>query len=303
MPSAKMPNFFINAFYETKFKDNLFVVKAGGKVIEDDAARDGLILDIKHLTLHGIKVLLIYGGGRAIDEASAARGLSAEKHEGRRVTRAEDLDIMREVLGGHLSLKVYESMAAHDLDGISLNAVPHDWLDVSLRAKTPIDFGFVGDVRQGYARPIHRMFKVTNFIAAPCLAWAGGNDKTLCNINADTVATALSVATKAHKLIFMSDVDGVQINGETALMITAEEIDGYIADGTVTGGMQVKLENCKDALQSGVRRIHLINGLRDQALRLEIFESYGPGTMLIEGDQRQAYMNEVEAQKVIEAAK
>jgi acetylglutamate kinase len=101
----------------------------------------------------------------------------------------------------------------------------------------------------------------------------------------------------------MSDVDGVQINGESAFLITAEEIDGLIKKGTVTGGMKVKLENCKSALDSGVRRIHLINGLREDALSKEIYEPVGPGTMLIKESERTSYLNEVEAQKVIEAQK
>ena len=79
----------------------------------------------------------------------------------------------------------------------------------------------------------------------------------------------------------MSDVDGVKIDGETALMVTAEDIPDLIKNGVVTDGMQVKMENCMEALNSGVKRIHLINGLRDNALYKEIFESVGPGTMIL----------------------
>ncbi len=292
------PNFFINAFYESKFQGSLFVIKAGGKVIEDDAARDNLIRNIGELGLHGIKVLLIYGGGRLMDERAEERHIPVEKNQGRRITNQATMELMKETIGGTLSLKVYESMARHNIEGLSLNAVPADWMEVVQRPKEPVDFGFVGDIHAVHARPIKRLFKSVNFIACPCMA--ATKDGVTHNINADTIATQIAIGTQAHKLIFLSDVDGVILNGKTAFMITDEAIEGYIADGTVTGGMQVKLENCKTALDGGVKRIHLINGLREDALHKEIYESIGPGTMLISEAERVNYMNEVEAQKVIE---
>lgn len=299
MPQSKIPNFFINAFYESKFKGQLFVVKAGGKVIEDKKARDSLIRNIRDLNMHGIKVLLIYGAGKAMDTAAQEKGLEVQKHEGRRITDEKNIALMKEVVSGHLSLSIYESMAACGAEGLSFNAVPFDWMEASLRPKDPVDFGYVGDIHAVHARPIHRLFKVTDFIACPCLTYA--EEGMVCNINADTIATELAIGTGAGKLIFLSDVDGVEIGGETAFIITAEEVPGHVVDGSVSGGMQIKLENCARALKSGVKRIHLINGLRKDALKKEIYEPVGPGTMLIEEREREHYMNEIEAQKVIEA--
>jgi acetylglutamate kinase len=301
MKKNKMPKFFINAFYESKFRDNFFVVKAGGKIIEDEKALDNLIGNIRDLTLHGIKILLVYGGGRAMDESITARGFEIRKHDGRRITDANTLSVMKEVIGGRLSLNIYEAMARTNLHGLCLNAVPADWMKVALRPKKPVDFGFVGNVQGVNARPIKRLFRTTDFAACPCLAWAAGG--TLCNINADTIATELAIGAAADKLIFLSDVDGVSIRGKTASLLTAEQIPGLIKNGDVSGGMKVKLENCARALEAGVRRIHLINGLRRDALKKEIFEPVGPGTMLIRESERQHYENEVQAQKVIERKK
>lgn len=302
MTRRKMPNFFINAFYESKFRGHLFVIKAGGKVIEDDKSLSDLIANIRDLTSHGIKVLLIYGGGRALDVAAEEQGLTIQKHNGRRITSVADMGLMKRVVGGTLSLRVMETMAQHNLNGLSFNAVPPDWMEVTLRDKTPIDFGYVGEIRHVHARAVNRLFGVVDFIATPCITYAE-DAKTSCNINADTIATELAIATKAQKLMFLSDVDGVKINDKTVFIITAEEIPQLIEDGIATGGMRVKLENCKRALESGVRRIHLINGFRENALRHEIFESVGPGTMLITEAERRNYMAEIEAQKVIEGAR
>lgn len=296
---TRMTNFFVNAFYHSKFKDKLFVVKSSGDLIEDDKALDSLVRNIKKLNMHGIKVLLVYGGGKATDKALEVRNIPVKKEGGRRITDADTIDVMKEVIGGTLSLKVYSAMAKHGLDGLSFNAVPPGWMDVQPRPTKPIDFGYVGDIHGVRPRPISRMFKSVNFVAMPCLA--ADQDGIVRNINADTIATELAIGTEASKLIFLSNVDGVLINDETAFLITAEDIPGLIEDGTVTGGMQVKMENCKRALEAGVERIHLINGLRENALESEIFETVGPGTMLMLEENREAYMNEVEIQKAIGA--
>ena len=293
----KLPAFFINAFYESKFRDALFIIKASGSVIEDKNARNNLIKDIRSLTLQGIKVILVYGGGHMIDTTLEERGIEIKKEGGRRITDAATIAVMRHVIGGDLSLSVYEAMQRNSLDGLNFNAVPANWMDVDLRSKQPVDFGFVGDVKNVHTRPILRKLKGTNFMACPCLAITQDGD--LCNINADTIATELASGLKADKLIFMSDVDGVQVNNEVALMLTSTDIPKLIADGVATGGMKVKLENCLDALDAGVKRIHLINGLRENALHNEILDSVGPGTMILHKDEQENYMNEVAVHKAI----
>ncbi len=293
----KLPEFFINAFYESKFLDNLFIVKASGSVIENEQARSNLISNIRELTHHGIKIILIYGGGHAIDIALEKRGIEIKKNDGRRITDSETIKVIREVIGGDLSLSICETMQRNNLEGLSFNAIPSDWMHVSPRSKDLIDFGYVGDIKEINTRPILRQLKVTGFIACPCLAI--NDEGELCNINADTIATQLAVGLSVDKIIFMSNVDGVKVGGETAMIITDAQVQGYIDDGTVTNGMRVKMENCLEALNAGVKRIHLINGLRENALQKEIFESVGPGTMLLHEAEQDNYMNEVEIQKAI----
>lgn len=295
----RLSNFYVNAFYHSKFMNNTFIIKASGDLIEDENALDGLIKNIKKLTHHGIKAILVYGGGKATDKALNQRGIEIQKHEGRRITDKATLDVMKEVICGTLSLNVYEAMAKNGVEGYSLNAVPSDWMRVQKRPKTPIDFGYVGNIEVTRTRAIKRLFKVTNFVAVPCLAYADDGD--MVNINADTIATELAIGVSADKLIFLSNVDGVQKDGKTIFMITDKDINDLIADGTVSGGMQVKMENCRRALSEGVRRIHLINGMRENALQKEIFESVGPGTMIISEEEKGRYMNEVEMQKAIGA--
>lgn len=302
--AKNVPNFFVNAFYESKFRDSIFIVKASGAVIEDDKARDTMLSNIYDLTLLGTKVILIYGGGNMIDKAIEERGVGIKRQEGRRITDKPTLDIIKQIIGGDLALRVYQSMFKNKIEGLNFNAVPFDWMRVVKRPPTTgkngekIDWGFVGNIEEIYTRPILRLLRTTHFVACPCLAMSREGD--LCNINADTIASDIASALKVDKLIFMSNVDGVKDkDGQTIFSITTSEISGLIDNGIVTDGMKVKLENCARALDAGVKRIHLINGLREDALYNEIYEPIGPGTMLLREDERENYMNEVEVQKLI----
>lgn len=296
-----IPRFVLNAFYESKFQGNLFVIKAGGKVVEDPEALNNLIGNCRELTLHGIKVLLIYGGGRAMDEESARRGIEVRKQDGLRINAAENINVLKHVVGGDLSLAIAAAMAQKNLNGLSLNAVPHDWMDVFPAPKTKGD-EFTGGMGEVNKRPIDRAFRMTNFIACACIGVCAPSGD-ICNINADRLARQLAIGVNADKLIFLSDVDGVLIDGHTLSMISSTEIKDYIKEGQITGGMKVKLENCLEALDAGVKRIHLINGLRRDSLKSEIYESVGPGTLLIRDDDHQAYMNEMATQKLLATAK
>jgi len=249
-----------------------------------------------HVTdIHG---LMLKCGG--LTRPFLGQRVAVEKVDGLRINKSENIDVMKHVVGGDLSLDISAAMARNNLEGLSLNALPADWANVVLAPKNDQD-AYTGGIERLHSRPIKRLFKVTNFVACSCLAIT--QDGTMCNINADKIATQIAIGVKAHKLIFLSDVDGVKIGEKTAGIITAEQIEGYITDGTATGGMKVKLQNCKAALDAGVRRVHLLSGLREDALKKEIYEPVGPGTMLFSESERQSYENEVEAQKLIEGQK
>jgi acetylglutamate kinase len=296
--TANLPPFFLNAFYEAKFAGALFVVKASGDVVDDDAALASLMADMRALIFRGIRVLFVYGGGGPVDKALDKARVPVVKREGRRVTDAATLAVMQAELGGRLALKVHAAMAAARLDGLAFNAVPGGWMDVGLRPKTPHDFGLVGDIARAHGRAVHRVLRAAPFVACACLAATA--DGTAVNINADTVATDLAIAAGADKLLLLSNVDGVLVDGARAFTLTDADIPGLIERGVATGGMRVKLENCARALAGGVGRVHILSGLVSGALGREIFESVGPGTMVLKESERAAYLREVEVHKRIE---
>lgn len=280
-----------NPFYANKYRGALFVVKAGGNIVSDASALENLIGDIHQLTLNGIKVILIYGGGAMIDTALKEKGIEPQKHNGRRITTKEDMGVIKQVLPGTLGFGIYETAARLGVPALCLNAVPSDWIEADFRPKNEVDFGYVGDIHGINTRPINRVLKAVDFVAAPCIAPARTGEAL--NINADTIATELAVGMKAQKLVFLSDVDGVLKNGQTISFLTDADIAGLINDGTASGGMRVKLENCANALQRGVKRIHLLNGFKENVLSDEIFDPKGSGTMLIREEDRKSYNSEV----------
>ena len=246
-----------------------------------------------------MKVLLVYGGGHAIDDALNEAGIAPRKVDGRRITGPQEIKVIKNVMAGTLGYKIGKTMARLDMDGLCLSVLPASWIDVRFRERENLeDYGHDGTIETVHGDPIAALFESSDFVATPCISVT---EKGGVNINADNVAVALAEGCKASKLIFLSDVEGVQIDGKTSSFLTDKDIPALIADGIVTGGMQVKLENCLHAMKNGVSRIHLLNGFRQDALSNEIYRSEGPGTMIISDTKREAYLSEIETEKAMAA--
>lgn len=283
-------------FYKQKYSGSLFLIKAGGRIIMDDDARRDLLRTIQDFIKANIRVLLIYGGGHAIDDALKEHNIEPRKVNGRRITNKETIEIVKSVISGDLSFRLARTMARINLNGLLLNNIPSEWIDIKLRERdNPEDYGYDGTVENVRTAPIYSLLNATPFVACPCL---GASEKNAVNINADNVAVALAAQCQFRKLIFMSDIDGVMVDGKVQSVLTDKDIPKLISEGHAVGGMQVKLENCKFALDRGVRRIHIINGFKAGNLANEIYSAVGPGTMLI----RDADMDRYEQETLMEIA-
>lgn len=279
-------------YYTEKYAGSIFVVKAGGRIIADADARHSLLQNIQDLNNFGIKVLLIYGGGQAIDEGLARANIEPRKVNGRRITGKREIEVIKSVISGDLGYRISGTMAELGMYGFCLNGIPPSWTDIKFRERdNEDDYGYDGTITKVYKDEVRDAFENISFIACPCL---GISTKNAVNINADDVAVTLASGAQSRKLIFLSDVDGVLIDGKTASYITDTQIPELIAQEIVTGGMRVKLENCLNALNSGVRRIHLLNGFRQDSLAKEIYSSVGPATMILKQECLPAYLEEME---------
>ena len=275
-------------FYRNLFHDQLFVIKAGGRIITDKKARENLINNIQELTHDGIKVLLIYGGGAAIDIAMKEANLTPLKIEGRRISSADDIKIIKKVLAGDLGFKLSESLVKSKLPSTVLNAIPPHWAQAKRRPKKDGITRFDGTLVDINPKGIWEHFLSTNLAICPCLAFT--KDGTAHNINADNVAVEIATKIKANKLILMTDIDGVLVNKKVQSVLTTNEIEQLIKDKIVTDGMKVKLENCVDALRSGVKRIHILNGFKKDSLLKEVYTAGGSGTMIVRQKEKDNYL-------------
>lgn len=283
-------------FYKQRYSGSLFLIKAGGRIIMDDDARRDLLRTIQDFINANIRVLLVYGGGHAIDDALKERNIEPRKIDGRRITNAETIEVVKSVISGDLSFRIARTMARIGLNGVLLNNIPAEWIDIKFREReNPEEYGYDGTIENVNASSIYTLMNATPFIACPCL---GASKNNAVNINADNVAVGIASQCQFRKLIFMSDIDGVMVDGKVSSVITDKEIPGLISDGHAVGGMQVKLENCLHALDRGVRRIHIINGFKAGNLANEIYSSVGPGTMLI----RESDMDRYEQETMMEIA-
>ena len=276
--------------YREFFQGRLFIIKASGRIITDTAARENLISNIKTFTEDGINVLLIYGGGDAIDDAMTEAGRTPLKIDGRRISSAEDIKIIKRTLAGDLGFKLSETMVKKDMPSTILNAIPPHWAKAQRRSPENGIERFDGTLRDIGDKEIREHFLSTNVAVCPCLAFT--TNGTALNINADNVAIEIAIKTKADKLILITNVEGVFIDGQLQSVLAAREIDKMISDGKITDGMQVKMENCIHALRSGVQRVHILNGFKPDSLYKEIYTSEGVGTMIVRQEEKDNYLKQ-----------
>jgi len=168
------------------------------------------------------------------------------------------------------------------------NAIPPHWANAKRRPKKNGITRFDGTLININAKNIWETFLSTNLAVCPCLAFT--KEGVALNINADNVAIELATEIKAHKLVLMTDIDGVMVNKKVQSVLSAREIEQLIKDKIVTDGMRVKLENCIHAVRSGVKRVHILNGFKKDSLRNEIYTSGGIGTMIVRHKEKDAYL-------------
>lgn len=272
--------------YINKFKGKVFVVKIGGDVAEDRDHLNGFCEELALCAQVGIQTVLVHGGGKQASDLTEQLGLKPVFVEGRRVTDDKALDVVKMVFAGKINVEILSSLRRAGVRAVGLSGV--DGGLVSARRRPPqtvngktVDFGHVGDI-EGVDVGVLRTLLAGGFL--PVIAsLAADGDGNIYNINADTVAAEIAKAIGAEKLILVSDVDGILAAGKTLSRVTEAELGRLLEDGTITGGMKPKVAAAAEALNLGVRSVHIINGMRPSALLQEVFTDTGSGTMLVKG--------------------
>ncbi|HMK55286.1 MAG TPA: acetylglutamate kinase [Dissulfurispiraceae bacterium] len=274
--------------YIRNFYGKTFVIKYGGAAQVDDALKKCFAQDVVLFNFIGIRTVIVHGGGPKISETMKRMGKEPTFVQGQRVTDRETMDIVEMVLGGLINKEIVSLINGHGGRAVGLSGKDAGLIRArkKLLKKGPkkdeelIDIGLVGEVQEINPDILNALEK-DGFIPVISPIGVRKTGEAL-NINADYVASAIASALKAEKLVLLTDVPGIK-DGEGNVMSTLNklEIMELINEGIVSGGMLPKVQACTNAINSGVKKTHIIDGRVPHSLLLEIFTSEGIGTEII----------------------
>ncbi len=265
--------------YIREFSGKTVVIKYGGHAMENADLAELFAADVVLMRLVGMNPVVVHGGGPQITELMRRLGKEPEFVDGRRVTDAETVDIVRMALVGKVNREIVAMV--NRLGSYAVGMSGEDAGLIRVDQRDPL-LGFVGDVRSIDPTMVLRLLREE---LIPVIATIGVDDEGQAyNINADTVAGAIAESLGAEKLVYLTDVAGVYGNwpDEASLIsrIDVGDLEQLIVDGKVSEGMIPKLESCVAALRYGVRSAHILDGRLPHALLLEFFTREGVGTMV-----------------------
>ena len=278
--------------YLRRHRRTTMVVKVGGEVAADPAARALLAQDLSLLTHVNIRIVLVHGGGPQASSMSRRLGLEPRMVQGRRVTDEETLDVAKMVFAGQINVDLLSELRAQGVRAVGLSGVAGDIVHAERRPPTAmttdagdtevVDFGHVGDIT---AVDSELLSLLGGHGYMPVVASLGSDaDGNILNINADTVAAELAVDLKANRLISLTGVAGILRDPEdpSSLIprVAPDEADALIASGVISAGMVPKVTTLIDAVRRGVGGAVILSGHAEDALLLELFTDRGVGTLI-----------------------
>ncbi|MHB8258370.1 MAG: acetylglutamate kinase [Acidiferrobacterales bacterium] len=291
MPAAERAQVLTEALpYIQRFHGKTVVIKYGGNAMVDDRLKQSFARDVVLMKLVGMNPVVVHGGGPQIGRMLERIGKKSEFIQGMRVTDRETMDVVEMVLGGLVNKEIVSLINKHGGKAVGLTGKDGGLIharkmvmqkvqaDESLPSEI-IDIGQVGEV-ESIDPEVVALLDTRDFI--PVIAPVGvGTDGEAYNINADVVAGKLAITLRAEKLILLTNTTGVMgKDGALLTGLTVNLVNALIEDGTIHGGMLPKVRYALDAVSSGVRSAHIIDGRVDHAILLEIFTDAGVGTLI-----------------------
>jgi acetylglutamate kinase len=265
--------------YIREFRGRTVVVKYGGSTMEDPALRASFAGDITLLATVGIHPVIVHGGGPQISAAMERDGIVPTWQDGLRVTDEDTIKVVQRVLVGEVNADIVRLLGGHGARAIGVSGLDAGLLTASQRDPK---LGFVGEIDEVNADLLRRL--IAEGLVPVVAPIARGVDGNVYNTNADTAAGAIASALGAQKLVYLTDVEGLYRDPEDPSTVIARTTPDELREMLpgIEGGMVPKLRSVVDALGSGVRQAHVLDGRVQHALLLEIFTPEGVGTMISE---------------------
>lgn len=267
--------------YIKKYNGKIVVIKYGGNAMTSEKLKDSVMRDIVLLSLIGVKVVLVHGGGPEITELLSKIGKKTEFVDGLRVTDKETVEAAQMVLAGKINKNLVNLIECRGGKSIGLSGIDGHMIKAKVKDER---LGYVGSITAIDPTPITDVLE-KGYI--PVVSTLGCDDEgNVYNINADTAAAKIAGALKAESLISLTDTPGIladKNNPESLIShITVEETKALIADGTISDGMIPKVECCTGAIKDGVKKVFIIDGRIPHSLLIETLTDEGIGTMFEE---------------------
>ena len=268
--------------YIQKYYGKTIVVKYGGNAMISQELRHAVISDIVLLSLVGIRVVVVHGGGPEISGMLKKVGKESKFVDGLRYTDQETMEIVQQVLCGQVNKDLVATLNRTGGRALGLCG-----LDGGLFQAKKLDdkYGLVGEIRQVDARPVTDALS-NGYVPVVSTVAQGMDAEVSYNINADTAAAKLAVALGAEKLILLTDVRGLLRDPKDESTLISElqlsSVPALVREGIITGGMIPKVDCCVEAVRSGVKSATILDGRVEHSILIELLSDAGIGTMLIQ---------------------
>ena len=276
--------------YIQRFNRKIIVVKYGGSAMVDETLKERVIQDVTLLKLVGFKPIIVHGGGKEISKWVGKVGMEPEFVNGLRVTDEATMELAEMVLG-KVNKSLVQLVESLGVRAIGISGKDGKLLTVEKKYADGEDIGFVGDIKKVNGDILYDLLE-KDFLPIVCPVGLDDEYQTY-NINADDAACAIARAMKAEKLAFLTDIEGVYKDPDDPETLISElrvsEAEELMEQGYIGGGMLPKLQNCIDAIENGVSRVHILDGRIPHCLLLEIFTNKGIGTAILNDEEERFY--------------
>ena len=268
--------------YIQKYYGKTIVVKYGGNAMVSQELRHAVISDIVLLSLVGIRVVVVHGGGPEISGMLKKVGKQSKFVDGLRYTDQETMEIVQQVLCGQVNKDLVATLNRTGGRALGLCG-----LDGGLFQARKLDekYGLVGEIRHVDPRPVTDAL-AGGYVPVVSTVAQGMDAEVSYNVNADTAAAKLAVALGAEKLILLTDVRGLLRDPEDESTLIPElqlsSVPALVREGVITGGMIPKVDCCVEAVRSGVKSATILDGRVEHSILIELLSDAGIGTMLIQ---------------------
>lgn len=267
--------------YIEKYSGKTMVVKYGGSAMKNERLKDSVMEDIILMSYVGINVVLVHGGGKEINKVLDKLNIENEFINGLRYTDEDTMEVVQMVLAGKVNKNLVAKINSKGGNALGLSGIDSNML-LCEKLKGNVDLGFVGKIKKVNAKVINDCLQ-NGYISVIGTVGVDEEGNTY-NVNGDLAASAIASELKAEKLILLTDVPGLlkepSMDESLISEIKKEDINILFENGTISGGMIPKVNCCLDALENGVRKVHILDGRMRHSIIMELFTDAGIGTLI-----------------------